>query len=74
MVNLVAAALVFVLAHLLISGTRLRDAAVGAIGQGPYMGLYSLGSVAGLTWLIFAFGAARNDPATATRVNRRKVR
>ena len=43
MIDLVAAALVFVLAHLLISGTRIRDAAVMAIGQGPYTGLYSLG-------------------------------
>ena len=65
MVNLVAAAAVFVLFHLLVSGTRLRDAAVGTLGQGPYMGLYSLASVAGLAWLIFAFGAARNDPASA---------
>ena len=64
MVNLVAAAAVFVLFHLLVSGTRLRDAAVGTLGQGPYMGLYSLASVAGLAWLIFAFGAARNDPAS----------
>src|SRR5271165_7210376 len=60
MTNLVAAALVFVLFHLLVSGTRLRDAAVGTLGQGPYTGLYSLASVAGLTWLIFAFGGARS--------------
>ncbi|MDB5482744.1 MAG: hypothetical protein JWO83_3797 [Caulobacteraceae bacterium] len=65
MANLVAAAAVFVLFHLLVSGTRLRDAAVGAVGQGSYMGLYSLASVAGLAWLIFAFGAARSDPASA---------
>jgi uncharacterized membrane protein len=64
MIDLVAAALVFVLFHLLVSGTRLRDAAVGTLGQGPYMGLYSLLSVAGLAWLIFAFGAARSDPAS----------
>ncbi len=65
MINLVAAALVFILFHLLVSGTRLRDAAVGTLGQGPYMGLYSLLSVAGLAWLIFAFGSARSDPASA---------
>ena len=65
MINLVAAALVFVLFHLLVSGTRLRDAAVGTLGQGAYMGLYSLASVAGLAWLIFAFGGARSDPASA---------
>ncbi|HLZ83260.1 MAG TPA: NnrU family protein [Caulobacteraceae bacterium] len=65
MINLVAAAAVFVLFHLLVSGTRLRDAAVGTLGQGPYTGLYSLASIAGLTWLIFAFGSARHDPAAA---------
>jgi uncharacterized membrane protein len=64
MIDLIAAALVFILMHLLISGTRLRDAAVGTIGQGPYMGLFSLASVAALAWLIFAFGAARRDPAS----------
>jgi uncharacterized membrane protein len=64
MINLVAAALVFILIHLLISGTRVRDAAVATIGQGPYMGLFSLASIVALTWLIFAFGAARSDPAS----------
>jgi uncharacterized membrane protein len=63
MLDLVAAALVFVLFHLLVSGTRLREAAVGTLGQGPYMGLYSLASIAGLAWLIFAFGSARHDAA-----------
>ena len=65
MINLIAAAVVFVLFHLLVSGTRLRDAAVGTLGRGPYMGLYSLASIAGLVWLIFAFGSARHDPAVA---------
>jgi uncharacterized membrane protein len=64
MINLVAAALVFILIHLLISGTRVRDAAVATIGQGPYMGLFSLASIVALAWLIFAFGAARSDPAS----------
>jgi uncharacterized membrane protein len=59
MTSLIAAATVFVLIHLLISGTRVRDALTGAIGQGPYMGLFSLTSVAGLTWLGFAFAGAR---------------
>jgi uncharacterized membrane protein len=64
MTNLVVAAAVFLLIHLLISGTRLRDAITGAIGQGPYMGLFSLASIAVLTWIGFAYGAARRgvDP------------
>ena len=59
MTNLIAAMAVFVLIHLLVSGTRLRDALTGRIGEGPYMGLFSLASVGCLTWLILAFG---HDP------------
>jgi uncharacterized membrane protein len=59
MTSLIAAAAFFVLLHLLVSGTRVRDALTGRIGQGPYMGLFSLASVAGLTWLGFAFADAR---------------
>jgi uncharacterized membrane protein len=62
MLNLMAAAAFFVLLHLLVSGTRVRDALTGRIGQGPYMGLFSLASVAGLVWLGLAFGDARGDP------------
>ncbi|HLY81246.1 MAG TPA: NnrU family protein [Caulobacteraceae bacterium] len=62
MTTLVAAAAVFVLIHLLISGTRLRDAITGVIGQGPYMGLFSLVSVAVLTWMGFAYAAAHRGP------------
>ncbi|HXV00310.1 MAG TPA: NnrU family protein, partial [Caulobacteraceae bacterium] len=53
------------LMHLLVSGTRVRDAATGAIGEGPYMGLFSLASVAILTWMILAFGAAHRAAANA---------
>ena len=53
MAQLIAAAAVFVLLHLLVSGTRLRDAITGAIGEGPYMGLFSLASIAALVWLGF---------------------
>ena len=59
MTILLAAAAVFVLLHLLVSGTRLRDALTGMIGEGPYMGLFSLASIAGLVWLSMAFGNAR---------------
>lgn len=62
MSNLIAAAAFFVLLHLLVSGTRLRDALIGRIGAGPYMGAFSLASVAGLVWLGFAFGDARHAP------------
>jgi uncharacterized membrane protein len=62
MIGLIAAAAVFLAIHLLVSGTRLRDAITGAIGQGPYMGLFSLASVAALTWLGFAYAGARRGP------------
>lgn len=61
MTNLLAAAAFFVLLHLLVSGTRLRDALTGRLGQNLYMGLFSAASVAGLVWLGMAFGAARGE-------------
>jgi uncharacterized membrane protein len=66
MAMLVAAAAAFLLLHLVVSGTRVRDAIVGRIGEGPYMGLFSLASIAGLVWLGFSFAAARSSPDNAT--------
>ena len=63
MVGLIAAAAVFLFIHLAISGTRVRDAITGAIGEGPYMGLFSLASIATLIWLGVAYAHARGDPA-----------
>jgi uncharacterized membrane protein len=75
MTSLLAAAAFFVLLHLLVSGTRLRDALSGAIGEGPYMGLFSLASIGGLAWLGLAFATSRTaawnlaywDPTPTTR-------
>jgi uncharacterized membrane protein len=63
MLSLIAAAAFFLAIHLLVSGTRVRDALTGKIGLGPYMGLFSLSSVAGLAWLGIAFAQARHAPA-----------
>ncbi|MBL8771853.1 MAG: NnrU family protein [Phenylobacterium sp.] len=63
MTALIAAAAFFVAIHLFVSGTRLRDAIIGRIGQGPYMGLFVLASFAGLAWLGMGFAAARTDPS-----------
>jgi uncharacterized membrane protein len=63
MFSLLAAAAFFLAIHLLVSGTPVRDALTGRIGQGPYMGLFSLSSVAGLVWLGLAFAEARGQPA-----------
>lgn len=65
MTSLIAAAAAFVLIHLFISGTRARDALTGAIGEGPYMGLFSLASIACLIWLGVAFGAANRASVNA---------
>ena len=46
MTMLFAAAAAFLLIHLIVSGTPVRDRLVRAIGEGPYMGLFSLASVA----------------------------
>lgn len=61
MIWLVAAAAAFVLMHLLVSGTRLRDGLVARLGEGPYMGLFSLATVAALAWMGGAYGTARGD-------------
>ena len=64
MPSLIAAAAFFVLLHLLVSGTRLRAAIVGTIGEGAYMGLFSLASLGGIIWLSMAYGDARGAGAT----------
>src|SRR4051812_49258673 len=61
MTSLIGAAAFFLAIHLLVSGTRVRDALTGRIGQGPYMGLFAFSSIAGLVWLGFAFGTARHE-------------
>ncbi|HTO40124.1 MAG TPA: NnrU family protein [Rhizomicrobium sp.] len=59
---LFAAAAVFLAIHFLVSGTRLRDGLVGAIGEGPYMGLFSLASIAAIVWLVISYNAASAGP------------
>src|SRR5690606_18635918 len=63
MTSLIIAAVVFVLLHLLVSGTALRGGIVRVIGEGPYMGLFSLASVAVIVWLSMAYGDARGSGA-----------
>jgi uncharacterized membrane protein len=75
MIWLIAAAAVFLAIHLVISGTRLRDAITGAIGQSAYMGLFSLASLACLVWMAIAYVHAQRggaDPVwwTATPVTK----
>ena len=55
---LVAAGIAFLAIHLVISGTQVRDGIVSAIGEGPYMGLFALASLATLVWLAISYNAA----------------
>jgi len=61
---LIAAACVFLGIHLLISGTRLRDAITSVIGENPYLGLFSLASLGAIIWLVISYNGAQagDDP------------
>lgn len=59
MTMLLAAGAVFLGIHLLISGTRIRDGITGLIGEGPYMGLFALASLASLVWMAIAYNQAQ---------------
>jgi len=62
MVMLAIAGLVFLGIHL-VPATSLRRAVVGAIGEGPYMGLFSLGSLIVIWLWVRAFNATVPDEA-----------
>lgn len=64
MTMLIAAAAVFLGIHLLIAGTRVRDAINSVIGEGPYLGLFSLASLGAIVWLAMSYGVAQrgDDP------------
>jgi uncharacterized membrane protein len=55
MPNLVAASAFFLFIHFAVSGTRWRDTLVARLGEGPYRGLFSLTSLLGLFWMIYAY-------------------
>lgn len=61
MLWLAMAAAAFVLVHLLVSGTRLRDALVGRVGEGAYTGAFSIASLALIVALGMAYGSARAE-------------
>lgn len=52
----------FVLIHIGVSATGLRQAIVARIGEGPYRGVFSLASAILLGWMIWSFGQVRADP------------
>lgn len=62
MTNLILACGFFLGLHLVISGTPLRGALVRRLGQGPYLGLFSLASLGGIFWLATAYNDAAVNP------------
>jgi uncharacterized membrane protein len=58
MLSLVAACAYFLLIHFGVSGTRLREGLVRRLGEGPYRGLFSLATFAGLVWMARAYAHA----------------
>jgi uncharacterized membrane protein len=54
MTSLVLACACFLTIHV-FTGSRMRDAIVTRIGEGPYRGLFSLVSIGGMWWLIVAY-------------------
>lgn len=58
MVSLFLAAATFILIHLAVSGTTMRDRMVGRLGLRGYMIGFSVASVAAIVWLVMAYKAA----------------
>jgi len=56
--SLVLASVGFILIHIGISGTKLRDALVARIGDRSYLGLFSLLSIGLIVWMSRAYAAA----------------
>jgi uncharacterized membrane protein len=59
---LVAAALVFLGIHFVVSGTRVRDALVAITGERLYLGLFSLASLVSIFWLAISYNNAQAGP------------
>lgn len=58
MLSLVAASAFFLLIHLGVAGTSLRDALVAPLGERVYRALFSLASLGGLVWMGRAYAHA----------------
>jgi uncharacterized membrane protein len=61
MSGLVAATAAFLLTHF-VTSTPLRPKLVGAMGEWPYRGLYSLVALVTLGWMIWAYAGAPREP------------
>ena len=61
MTGLVAATAAFLLTHF-VTSTPLRPKLVGALGEWPYRGAYSLIALVTLAWMIWAYSGAPREP------------
>src|SRR5687767_13032402 len=64
MSGLLAATAAFLLTHF-VTSTPLRAKLVGAMGEWPYRGAYSLVAVIALGWMIWAYAGAPREPLWA---------
>ena len=62
MLSLILAALFFIVVHIGVAGTRLRDAMVAGFGRRGYAILFSVASLAGLWWLVSSYSRADYVP------------
>lgn len=58
MTGLFSAAAFFVVLHLVVASPPIRPRIVRALGEGPYLGVFSLASLAGIVWLTRAYSTA----------------
>ena len=62
MISLLLASLLFLGIHAVVSGTAMRAILIFRIGQGAYLGLFSILSAGALFWVVLAYGAAPHVP------------
>jgi hypothetical protein len=61
MTHLALATAAFLATHF-VSSTPLRSKLIGALGERPYLGLYSLVATVTFVWMIIAFAGAPREP------------
>lgn len=60
--GLIAAALLFAVIHLLVSGTKLRDAITARIGENPYIACFALTSLGAVVGMCVAYNRVFSTP------------
>lgn len=63
MAMLIAAGLVFLAIHFLVSGTPARDRIVSTVGERPYLVLFAIASLVTIVWLVISYNRAAASSA-----------